>query len=253
MKHLFMYIFLIAVGCSRQALVNAQDLYSGLFKGKIVNSGDVTITLSNNNNTVSGRYAEESNPEAEYTLTGKIVDGVLHGQIVCVSSELLRFRFTCTQSGDILQFSLDNKLWAMLIPPLSLTRASAPSSITGTGINTGPGTGNAAFDKRIVGKWTCTTSYRSGDFSNITTEVMLIDENAVMSMYEAVSRNSTSGSYLNSGQGALIGRVNILTLDSRIIGISPDGHSQAVLASYKVDGSRMQTIAPDGEKQLWVK
>lgn len=181
-KILYCLVFLLP-GLLLQAQQN-----QGIFKFKAIdpdNGNAYFLVLYPRNGTITGTYSEQQNPDATYSIKATLVDNKIKGRMTDKSG-IFSFKITCTfatKAGeDGLYLTLDNPLYVLLVPRLFF-KAYADSD-RGDRLPGAVGTANG-FDKELIGKWTSTTFYSSGEFRSTARQTMIINSNATLTLYES--------------------------------------------------------------------
>ena len=202
---------------------------------------------------ITGTYSEQQNPGAVYTINAAAIDNKIKGRMTD-NSGILSFRFTCTpvKEGDEdgLSFTLDNPLYASMLPRLIFKlNTEDVAGKEGAG-DTGSSNG---FDRGLIGKWTSTDYYGSGDFSSTTRETMVINANGTVTIYESQVSANTGDSYINSSPGKVIGTVKIITANNQIFEVEAQTNRRALFGNYTLRGNSLLITGSDGKKKLWKK
>lgn len=167
---------------------------------------------------------------------------------------ILSFRFTCTPvkdgNEDGLYFTLDNPLYASMVPKL-IFKLNTEDALSGQGGgDTGSSTG---FDRGLIGRWTSTDYYGSGEFSSTTRQTMVINANAIVTVYESQVSANTGDSYINSSPGKVIGTVKIITANNQIFEVDAQTNRRALFGNYTLRENSLLITGADGKKKLWKK
>jgi hypothetical protein len=110
------------------------------------------------------------------------------------------------------------------------------------------------FDTRLIGRWTNTETYNSGDFWYVITQTIVITANEEMNIYEPTSYASTSTSSISSSsQGKLLYTLQVITRGNKIFAIHSETREEVYIAKYEIDGNSMLTVSAEGVKELWTK
>jgi len=202
------------------------------------------MNLRNVNGRVTGKYSEPANPDAVYSISGIVKDGVLKGRMVDVVSGMWQFRFTATPDGDGFHFKLNSKFWSSAIPEMMFN----PTLNTETGAGTAAG-----FDPRLAGNWYHIDNYSSSNydlstFSHTSKERMTISSDGYMTVSNGPSYTDNSNVF-SSSSGSEGGAVKIFIRGKELYMATAGG--QVLLGSYIVDDSRLLIIESNKNRKLW--
>lgn len=246
-----MKFFLLLLLAGHFFSARAQDIFNGNFQGGSNNS-TVYVSLQQQGNQVTGKYTEPGNSEADYNITGAIIQDALKGKMISVANPIMQFKFTCIAEGDALRFSLDNSFWAALMPPVSLKRIQNEPGGAGAG-NAPDGLVATGFDTRLIGTWVCTEYPTTGDLRGIYTEIMVISGSGYVTYYEPEFQVNTADAQARSSRGKPAATVQLKARDKKLYGVHPQTSQEVFIADYVVDATRLITIDPSKKRQLWHK
>ncbi len=159
MRQIFFCVLMIMLSAT-YARAQQPDFNGSFSAVNPQNNSTLIMNLRNVKSRVTGKYFEPANPDAVYSISGVVKDGVLKGLMIDLVSGIWQFRFTATPEGDGFHFKLDNKFWASVIPEIVFK----PSVNT----ETGAGGADAGFYPSLAGNWYNMDSYSSSNYSGST-------------------------------------------------------------------------------------
>jgi hypothetical protein len=243
----FLTTWLFIAGHLFTISASAQKLFSGTFEGTAANGALIQLELNNKNNQITGRYSETENSEADYNIVGTVEGKIIKGKMISVSNTALFFKITCQATEEGIHFSLDNPLWASIIPAIDFKKSIPNNTVNDNSRSSG-------FDTRLTGKWV-STEYEpsSGDFRGVYSQTMIIRNNAEATFYESTFSGNTSSGSVQSSPGKIAAQIKIITRDKKIYGIQKQSGKEIFIADYVVDATRLITIGTDLKKQFWTR
>lgn len=113
---------------------------------------------------------------------------------------------------------------------------------------------SGTLDPRLIGNWTQSQRYNSGDYSHVTSGTIGFSKEGKLYVYEISSRASIPGFYISEDSDPkVIAMVEMFTKDNEIYVIHPETGKSMFFVKYQINGSYLHTVTEDGAKEMWVR
>lgn len=219
---------------------NAQS-WDGQFHGDIQGT-PMTLSLQTSGNALEGTIDAQG---YRYTLAGTFQEGTASG------------KFTDPQTQGVLDFQAERNAEGVLITltatdPMSgqqqqhiLTFRQGQAPAADSSASNTP----AARDQRLVGLWSYTKSYTSGEYSFASQRKMQINPDGTYLYGDGRVAGGGPSSSVDSGGGGDVSRGQWKT-EGDIIYIN-EGQQWQPYCRYYIEGYSMMLTFGDGSKQIW--